>query len=119
MSCEVQLADFIFEHVLEWEEFRLRKVKKKSVIGKCEPTVEGQHSISYPREIDITARVNSSEKEDLWSLFRECAWHPLYDKDCSMIDYVWMEEPNFRWDNSLGCGGRQWIANIGLVCSST
>ena len=119
MSCEVELADFVFEHILEWEEARTRRVKKKSPIGKCSPTVESRHFSSTPRSIYITARVNSSEKEDLWTLFRECAWHTLYDKECELIDYVWMEQPSFKWDNSLGCGGRQWLANLGLVCSSS
>lgn len=114
--CKVKLASFEFEHVLEFEDVNTRTIKKKRVIGKCEPTVEERHYNSTPKEITLVARVNSAEKEELWDLFRECAWHPLYDRDCALIDYTWMERVRFRWDNSLGCGLRQWMVILGLVC---
>jgi len=110
-----------FAHVLEWEETRLRTVLKKRVIGKCAPTVESQHIVTTPRRINIVCRVNRAEKEELWDAFRECCWMPLYDRGENFVDWVWLEEPSFKWDSPVGCSdeGRPFIANLGLVCSST
>jgi len=110
-----------FERVLEWEESRLRRVKRKRVVGKCDPTVESEHFVTMPRKITITCRVNSAEKEDLWDAFRECCWMPLYDTGENFVDHVWLEEPSFRWDTSLGCDdeGRPFIATLGLICSNS
>ena len=113
--------DIDFERVLEWEESRLRRIKRKRVVGHCPPTVESEHSITMPRKITITCRVNSAEKEDLWEAFRECCWMPLYDTGNEFVDHVWLEEPSFRWDTSLGCDdeGRPFIATLGLICSNS
>ena len=110
-----------FAHVLEWEESRFRTVLKKRVIGKCPPTVEGQHFITTPRRIDITCRVNRAEKEELWDAYHECCWMPLYDRGENFVDWVWMETPSFRWDSAVGCseGSRPFIANLGFVCRNT
>lgn len=114
----VQLKNFQFEHILEWEEGSIRTIARKRVIGRQTPTPEAEVYVTMPREIVIRARVTSPEKTQLWSLFNECAWHQLTE-DGSLIDYVWMEKPNFRWDSGLGCGPRPWIATLGLVCSSS
>jgi len=113
--------DIDFAHVLEWEESRTRIIKRKRVVGKCPPTVEARHFTTMPRKINIVCRVNRAEKEELWDAYRECCWMPLYDRGERFVDWVWLEEPSFKWDLAVGCSedNRPFIANLGLVCSST
>lgn len=108
------------EHVLGWDERSSAVIAKKRVIGRCCATPAPEEAyISMPREIRIITRVGSDEKEEIEDLWNECRWLKLYDRGGEFIDYVWMEEPNFKWDSSLGCGGKPWIATLSLVCSST
>jgi len=114
----VTLKDFEFIHLLEYEETSVRSIAKKKVIGRVLPTPQAETYVTMPRVIVLRARINKTEKESLRSIYNEAAWQQLVD-DGTLIDWVWIEEPNFRWDTSLGCGERQFLATITLICSRT
>lgn len=114
----IKLKDFRFYRLLEWEETATRVIAKKRVLSKCTPTPEAEVYVTMPKAITLRARVNSTEKKSLWSIYNECTWQELKENDV-VIEDVWLEEPNFRWDSSLGCGDRPWIATLGLICSNS
>lgn len=113
----ITLKDFEFAHILEWEEEITRIILKKRVIGKIASTKKIDVYVTMPKIILIKARVNASEKTDLWSIYEEARWQGL-NEDGSLIDNVWVEEMDIRWDANLGCGDRQFLAAISLVCST-
>lgn len=127
MSGEVELRDecdnvCILDHIIGWEERASCMIAKKKVIGRCCPTPAPEEGyITMPREIRIIARMDRSRKDCIDDLWDCCDWVRLYDKDGTLIDYVWLEEPNYRWDTGLGCAENEkpWIVTLGLVCSST
>lgn len=108
-------------HVVGWEEGASNTIAKKEVIGRCQPTPAPEETyVRTPRIIVITARMSKDDKECIEDVYTECPeWKKLYDRGGTFIDYVWMEEPRFRWDSELGCGDEPWIAILTLVCSST
>jgi len=106
--------------ILGWEERASRIITKKRPLGRCCPTPAPEEGyIAMPREIRIITRMDRDERDSVDKIWGLCSWLELYDRDDEFIDYVWLEEPNFRWDSSLGCGGKPWIATLSLVCSST
>lgn len=119
MGCENCDCDLEFEHIEEWEEMRTRIIKRKIAIGNCEPTVEDQVFSTTPKIITIVARMSSEDKNKIWDCFKECAWIPLYEENNEFVDHVWIEEPNIRWDNQLGCGDKPWIVTLTLICSNS
>ncbi len=109
-------------HILGWEEDASNTMAKKRLFGRCCPTPAPEEAYSRtPRIIKITARMSKTDKECIESLYTDCCedWHELRDREGELIDYVWMEEPAFRWDSELGCGDEPWIGTLTLVCSST
>lgn len=119
---QIQINDFFFEHVLEYEENMERPIPTKGVLGKCGPTPEATSFYTNPRTITIRARLTSSEKTELWNLHKECAWQELYIDEIYEDD-VWLEQPTFKWDSELGCGwgpnNRPWIVTLKLICKTS
>lgn len=121
-DCEdgkASLGGYILEHVLGWEEGASRVMAKKKVFNRCCATPAPEEAyVTMPRVITITARMNRQEKNQMDELFEDCEWKVLCDRE-GFVDYVWIDEPRFRWDSSLGCGDRPWIGTLTLVCSAT
>lgn len=116
----ITLKDFTFYHIIDWEETAQRSIARKGVIGKVTPTVEAEVYVSHPKEIRIRARVNDTEKDDLWDIYNEAAWQEL-KQDGSLMEYVWVETPEIAWDSNLGWDDdeRPYVMTLGLVCSGT
>lgn len=113
-TVEFSNALLVFHHILMFENPYSRPIPRKSVLGKCTPTVEAENFVTQPHVFAIKARLTASEKADLWDLHKSCEW-VLLVIDCNMICKVWIEQITFRWDSELGCGPegyRPWIANI-------
>lgn len=108
-------VSFTFPHILDFNAEASRPIPRKGVLGKCTPTPEATSFHTKPRMVDIVGRVTADEKDALKAIRKECDWCSLY-VDGSLYATVWIEGMGFRWDSSLGCGGRQWIVRVKLSC---
>jgi len=115
----ITLKDFAFYHIIDYDETASRTIAKKGVIAKCTPTPEAEVYVTMPKEINIRARVNATEKAELWSIYNECAWQELRE-DGALTEWVWIERPRITWDSNLGWDDeeRPYIAELGMVCSN-
>ena len=114
----VSIGTVDLENVLAWEEDEEMTMPRKRIVRKPTPTSQAAYFVRMPRQIVITAKMNSVKKAELRTLKNQGCWQPLYDYDDSFVDYVWVEKISTRWqrekDNLL-----PWVSDILLICSST